>query len=174
MYSRRADHLTLYLGQKKDGSLLQELGGLDARLELVVDAYGSLPDRVEAVRVYSKSNPGQRLSYNSIPHVTLAVHEREGKAKDSNSITLWEPVEPFSIRGILQEKKLWDIEMQTEVSIKHDISLGRLVLKYFPNLKGHEIGEYTKRVQAWMDLNGLLNQIENQEKVEKYIESMEE
>jgi hypothetical protein len=44
-------------------------------------------------------------SANKIPHITLYVNTLAGgKPKDSNDITEWYSVDPFVVRGVLQEQ----------------------------------------------------------------------
>lgn len=44
-------------------------------------------------------------SKNAIPHITLAINPEGGKPKDSNDITKWQDIKPFSITGFVTEIK---------------------------------------------------------------------
>ncbi|KAJ3357088.1 hypothetical protein HDU83_008595 [Entophlyctis luteolus] len=189
-YAVKADHVTVSLGQAPP-DVLQALGGLNACITMRAIAWGSTPGNVVvAVKVEHEANdlaPASVvdnsipivLSTNATPHCTLYV-SNIGKARQSNDITDWRPFDsPISISGILSEKKVFGtrksvakIANASAAASKKDVSLGTLVKKYHPHLKGREIGEAVKRVQDWMETTFMDNVDGNLAPIEMYVSQM--
>lgn len=88
-----AHHMTINLGPLV-GTIRSEIGN---EVELEVHAIGK-SDKAVAIGVtgYTTSN--------AIPHVTIWVNVNDGgKPKDSNGITDWKSIEPFTVKGIVTE-----------------------------------------------------------------------
>lgn len=85
-----AHHMTITLGELKDKT------DIGKEVILKVTKMG-LSDMAMAVQVEGYH------SKNTIPHVTLAVNPNGGKPKDSNDITKWQDIKPFSITGFVTE-----------------------------------------------------------------------
>lgn len=92
-WKRSGHHMTINVGPAEDGpgaKFLQKL------VELEVRAF-AMDTNVAAVRVESECP-----SVNAIKHITLAVSPA-GSAKDANNLKNWTPVQPFKIRGMVEE-----------------------------------------------------------------------
>lgn len=87
------DHMTINIGPASEGPARDMLG---QPAEMQVRNIGVSPTAI-AVKVETKV-PSQ----NQVKHITLA-YGAGGTARDSNDIQKWEPVEPFVIRGTIQE-----------------------------------------------------------------------
>lgn len=94
-FEKLAHHMTLYMGNIKEEH--QHL--LGEYSDLIVHSF-SEDDKVMAVAVDSLSVP----TVNKIPHITLAVNRTAGgKPVMSNRLTEWKKIEPFRLRGRIEE-----------------------------------------------------------------------
>jgi hypothetical protein len=90
-----AHHMTLNLGAAAQGPASTWVGQV-VELRVVSLARG---ERVIAVGV-----EGPVPSSNARPHVTLAVDAAAGgRSREANALTWWEPVEPLTVWGTVQE-----------------------------------------------------------------------
>ena len=96
-WTRYAHHMTVSLGKS-----IPNQADLGKEVTLTVTALGQSDD---AVAVAVSGYP----SRNALPHITLAIPPG-GKPFNSNKITDWQPVEPFEIRGRLQDVKTYVAE----------------------------------------------------------------
>ncbi|KAJ3107353.1 hypothetical protein HDU97_004234 [Phlyctochytrium planicorne] len=199
-WSIRADHVTICMGLA-GGELIKPLGGQGGTVKLRVVARGELPGKVLAARVelaeipepFKPSNdedgendntsaatvmnnpsPMPRLSVNAVPHITIAVavgaHGRE-----SNDVKEWvELQEPFVLSGIVSEKKLVGLKGRSQPgnSKPKEVSLGALVMKHHPSLKGKEIGRAVTSVEKWMAKTFMDNLAQNSAAIEMFISNL--
>lgn len=86
-WSEKCHHVTLAMGTQ------DETYAAGAERVLTVTHYGEKAGRVTAFRV-----AGAGDSANKVPHVTIAV-AKGAKPVESNQITDWRAIEPFTIRG---------------------------------------------------------------------------
>ncbi len=85
-------HMTINLGKAKN----PELVGKEVALK-VVSVAGD--EKVIAVGV-----DADLPSKNTIKHITVAINPSNGgKAKHSNDLKIWKPIEPFTVNGIVKE-----------------------------------------------------------------------
>ena len=85
-------HMTINMGELRDKSLLGKECTLTAK------AVAS-DDKVMAVQVDTDVE-----SSNKIKHITVAVNRQNGgKPFFSNKLTNWTPIEPFTLKGVIQE-----------------------------------------------------------------------
>jgi hypothetical protein len=92
-----AHHMTLHMGKPRP----EEIPLLGTHTTLTIDAMAH-DEMVVAV----KATPWGVQSDNNTPHITLAVNRDEGgKPVMSNKLQDWEDVEPFNIRGRIEEVK---------------------------------------------------------------------
>lgn len=103
-WERKCHHMTFYLGNVKD----EHAQHIDKAFLLTVDAVGK-SDKAVALRVshihQCSQHPFVRIVLEkAVPHVTLLVNTLGGgKAKDSNDITEWEPLdEDIVLQGRLK------------------------------------------------------------------------
>ncbi|KAJ3193925.1 hypothetical protein HDU67_004951, partial [Dinochytrium kinnereticum] len=191
-WSIRADHVTVCMGQAgKD--LVNPLGGLGSVLRLKVIARGEITGKVVAVKVElaeaptpildenedgeseSTSSVSPRLSLNANPHITIAVAVG-AKGRDSNDIKTWDPLpNPFFLSGILGERKLVGLKGrggQPGNTKPKDVSLGGLVMKHHPSLKGREVGKAVGAVEKWMAKTFMDNLAQNAAAIELFITNL--
>jgi hypothetical protein len=94
------DHVTLTLNQ--DFKRLRTNGGKGSTVDLEAIAFGELPAFVLAVSVRTVS--GRKIDcWNKVPHITVGIGP-QGRAKQSNEITEWVPMEAVRLRGVVDEK----------------------------------------------------------------------
>ncbi|KAJ3026694.1 UNVERIFIED_CONTAM: hypothetical protein HDU68_005234 [Siphonaria sp. JEL0065] len=192
-YAIKAHHVTICMGKAPD-DLLQPLGGLGAPVCMKAVAFGSVKG-VVAVKIEldwkrtldvkkqtvteGKENEAvstttePRLTTNETPHCTMYV-SGSAKAKDSNLITEWVVLDhPLLVDGVIGEKKLYGIKTAPQREQKpKDVSLGALIKKYHPQVKGREIGDAVKRIEEWMDKTHMDNAAHCQPEIELYISNM--
>jgi hypothetical protein len=89
-------HMTINLADAEHGPAAEWVG---RTVELKVVALG-INDLSIAVKVETKVP-----SNSKIKHITLATSP-EGTPKDSNEIQKWSPIDPFKLRGIVQEVEI--------------------------------------------------------------------
>ncbi|KAJ3045402.1 folylpolyglutamate synthase [Rhizophlyctis rosea] len=168
-----ADHITICLGPAQE-KYVEPMGGLGATVHAFATAIGQIPNRITAIKVESDPCHLPLLSFNDTPHVTL-FFAPDAKAKESNDITEWTPLaEPIPITGTLREVSAVGIKgAEKKVQApKQAISIGNLVQKHHPGLKGKEIGEACKRVQVWMEKMVIENADTNRAMIEWYIQGL--
>lgn len=172
-WSIRADHVTVNLGPAQP-RFIERLGALGTQLKLKVTAIGDIYGKVQAVSVDFDDGSDAPFTANTVPHVTLYLAIHQGaKAKESNEILNWSPIEPFTISGTFKEKFIWGvrgIQAQDENTPKA-ISIGELILKHHPYLIGRRIGEAIQKVTSWMANQGVKNDPKNASRVENFIAS---
>ncbi|KAJ3119035.1 hypothetical protein HDU96_003210 [Phlyctochytrium bullatum] len=200
-WSIRAHHVTICMGQAGQ-EMVNFLGGMGAKVKLKVTARGTIPGKVVAVKVELAETPipklsaeeerdhedeeeaatrastslkSPRLSTNAVPHITLAVAVG-AHARESNDIKDWEPLfEPLILSGTIGEKKLVGLKGrgQSGVNAKpKEVSLGGLVMKHHPGLKGQEIGKAVRAVEKWMAKTFMDNLAQNSAAIELFITNL--
>ena len=107
-------------------------------------------------------------------HITLFISPN-GNAHQSNEITDWIPMEePLVLTAKLDVKFTTSLKFEPKaVIVKSPVSLGELVIRYHPNLKGKEIGLAVKHVQQWMSKLFVDNLESNRANIEYFIQKMD-
>lgn len=86
-------HMTIKMGELPDHLKSR----LNDKVSLTITAQGQ-SDKALALKISTD------LSQNAIPHITVAINANAGaKPKDSNYITEWKDMEPFTVEAIIQE-----------------------------------------------------------------------
>ncbi|KAJ3183680.1 hypothetical protein HDU85_002109 [Gaertneriomyces sp. JEL0708] len=172
-WSFRADHVTICMGPAKD-NLVEPLGGVGAEVDVCVTAVGSIPDRVLAVKVEQPSEDAPPLSENATPHITIAV-SIGAKAQESNHITEWTPLDaPFILTGTIKEKKVVGLQVERGPAQmkKKEVSIGNLIQKHHPHLKGRGIGMAVREVDEWMAKTFIENNGQNAAVIEWFVQGL--
>ena len=181
-WTKKADHVTINLG-KADYRILRGLGQLGEKILLRVYGFGELPEKIKAVRVEHAVNPEIQISSNYYPHITLGLAKYLGvKSRESNDIKEWYNIgEPLLVSGLIAEKTQWMVreirQNQDDTSAANkpqEVSIGDLVKKHHPELKGMFIGLAVNGVKKWMKENGVQNKAENLQAIEEFVASMAE
>ncbi|KAI8903515.1 hypothetical protein EDD86DRAFT_214629 [Gorgonomyces haynaldii] len=163
-WQTKADHVTLNLGPSKH-ELLQDkkLGDV---VEFEAIGFGSL-ECVQALQVKLVDIKSE----NTVPHITMFLSPT-GRAKQSNDILNWQPIEPLALGGIIRTHFLLGNKRQKTVQAKKPVSLGQLVKKHHPHLTGPDIGRAVQKVEQWMCKGFLENSLQNQPNIEFYVQTM--
>ncbi|KAJ2993948.1 hypothetical protein HDV02_001949 [Globomyces sp. JEL0801] len=165
----KATHMTVSHGTV-DEVMIEKLGGIGSKRVIQATHIGSIPGVCTALKI-DQSN---LVSMNAVMHITLHVSP-SGSAKDSNKIVDWiELDEPINLMTELQIKKVLGLKHEVIKSpVKQPISVGRLVTKHFPKLKGKQIAMAISLVNEWMSKTFIENNDENSATVEWYIQQMD-
>ncbi|KAJ3412944.1 hypothetical protein HDV05_008732 [Chytridiales sp. JEL 0842] len=179
----KADHMTVCLGPAPE-DVVEGLGGIGAQIKLHVVALGLTPNRVLAVKVEldqprNSSNdtipPAPKLSLNETPHITIAV-SHGCQAKESNDIQAWTalPAPHLILLGTLSHKIVTGIQRPPSALPQKpkEVSIGSLVLKHHPHLKGKEVGKAVGFVQKWMDKGFMDNAEANRARIEFFVSNL--
>jgi hypothetical protein len=126
-----------------------------------------------------------KISLNANPHITVAV-AHGAQAKESNDITTWIPFdaepnsetqEPLILQGHLSYKKVIGIQGRNSNNPAQtkpkEVSLGKLVMKHHPHLKGSEIGQAVKAVEEWMEKTFMDNSEANKACIELFVTNLD-
>ena len=96
-YDVKCHHMTITLGKLEDSGHIKYMED-ETIIPLVAYKIG-YSDKAIALKVSCPIN-----SKNEIPHITLcSINKNGGKPKDSNSIEIWESIEPILLSGKIKE-----------------------------------------------------------------------
>ena len=161
----KCDHMTVSFG-KLNESLVAEMGGLGTKHTIIATHFGIYRDTCVAVKLDST----RLRSENETMHITLYISQN-GSARQSNLITEWQRLpEPITLMGTLNVKKVTGIKTEPPPPIvKSEVSIGQLVIKYHPRLKGKEIGIMVDFVKRWMSQQLFVNLKGNRANIEYFV-----
>ena len=161
----KCDHMTISFG-KINESLVAEIGGLGTKHTMTATHFGIYNDNCMAVKL----DAAGLKSENETIHITLYISQ-SGNARQSNLITEWKSLpEPITLNGILDVKKVIGMKSALPPAIiKNEVSIGQLVMKHHPHLKGKEIGMMVDFVKRWMLQQFVVNLDENQANIEYFV-----
>ncbi|KAJ3328358.1 hypothetical protein HDU76_010112 [Blyttiomyces sp. JEL0837] len=170
------------------------LGGLGATVDLKVVSLGVTPDKVVAVKVVlanlldsdaaALANgieggiKSVKISKNDTPHVTMYV-AAGASARESNDVQNWNDVNddvPLILTGTVAERKLTGIKGKSAPGVTQkpkEVSIGSLVSKHHPHLKGKSIGMAVRMVEAWMAKGFMDNLSQNSAVIETFVANLE-
>jgi hypothetical protein len=184
---------------KADQTLIDKLGGLGSQLELFCTHIGEISEKCLALRVrideklshlddfklinrekhkaihnYIKSGDiTGRGGEEIVPLIPIYV-SKKSTSKICNSITVWSELsEPIILSGELQYRTTIGVLRETILVDKKDVSIGSLVRKHFPALKGKEIGMVCKFVERWMEKTFMVNLASNEAMIEFHIQQLD-
>ncbi|KAL2913651.1 hypothetical protein HK105_206811 [Polyrhizophydium stewartii] len=168
----KADHVTVSLGAAPD-DVVAAMGGLGARVSFWAVDVGEIEGSVRAVRVLGEAAPGARALVTCKPtaYVTLCVAPR-GIARQALDISAWQPIgEPVPLTGTLEHVMIMDLKPappRAAVTPK-DVSIGALVKKHHPELRGRMIGAACAVIEQWMSKTFIENLEANRANIEFFI-----
>ena len=162
----KSDHMTVSFG-KINQELVDEMGGLCSVHRLLITHFGSYKDCCSAVKV---DPDGKVKSENEVMHITLFISQ-SGNARQSNLITEWQPLPTLlELQGTLDVKKVMGMKAEPPPPvIKNEVSIGQLVMKHHPHLKGKQIGIMVAHVNKWMSKQFVVNLEGNKANIEFFI-----
>ncbi|KAI8855285.1 hypothetical protein BC829DRAFT_485782 [Chytridium lagenaria] len=189
----RADHVTICMGQAGK-ELIHPLGGIGGVIKLKVVAKGLLTGKVLAVQVELAEPPQSlvdedendeveekqngsalpRISTNAIAHITIAVAVG-AHGRQSNDIKDWTRVDkPFILTGVVGERRLVGLKGRGQGgnTKPKEVSVGGLVMKHHPALKGKDIGKAVGLVEKWMSKTFMDNLAQNAAAIELFITNL--
>jgi hypothetical protein len=158
--------MTIGLGPARE--LVDQMGGLGARVAMEAVAFGQLPGRVQAVRVEAPAHASRPLlSKNAIKHVTLHVAPG-AKPAESNDIPDWPELEhafPCMV-GRIAEVRITRIRPhRPPAPPPAAVSLGRVVQEVHPHLRGRAIGQAVAQLQGDMQAQGIANATDEEPRI---------
>lgn len=165
----KSDHMTVSFGSANE-EMIEKLGGLESTHTMIATHIGNYNDLCIALKLDTSTG---LVSENETPHITLHVSQA-GNARLSNQITEWTFLDaPIELKGKLNVKKVTGIKEEPVKPIeKQQVSLGELVLKHHPHLKGKEIGSAVEKVKDWMAKQFVVNEDGNRANIEYFIENL--
>ena len=172
-WALKAHHMTVSFGEASNETVT-EMGGFGSMHIMTVTHFGEIEGRVQAVRI-TKSGKSKHpiITTNAVPHITLQI-STTGVSRDSNDITEWKPVEQFEVCGTLQNTMITDlVRRPSEAQTANAVSVGSLVMKHHPTLKGKSIGVVCRRVEDWMSKTFIENLETNRSMIEWFIQSLD-
>ncbi|KAJ3076405.1 hypothetical protein HK102_005426 [Quaeritorhiza haematococci] len=94
------------------------------------------------------------------------------KKRESNTITAWKPLpNPLFLTGTITVKTVMGLKKDGSKhrNQKKEVSIGDLVLKYYPTLKGRAVGLACREVEQWMEKGFMENADQNRAAIECWI-----
>ncbi|KAJ2157092.1 hypothetical protein GGF46_004744 [Coemansia sp. RSA 552] len=177
-WRRACNHMTVVLGPASDEELVTDIGAkMGERVELVVDAVGTIPDRVIAVRVTQvRALGGQQVPVAlGTPHITVAFNEPERiRPSEARYIRRWRALHGGSmvLQGTVGEHHLTTAEIVRPVVVKDDVSIGGAVCRRWPELRGREIGAAVVDVRRQMAEQGIENTEANRGRIAEVVDQL--
>ncbi len=164
----KSDHMTVSFGAINQ-EFVDAMGGLDSFHFLTATHVGRLNSCV-AIKIDSCN----LKSENTNMHITLFISS-DGNARHSNEITEWILLEePIVLKARLDVKFTTSLKLEPgPVIVKSPVSLGELVIRHHPHLKGKEIGLVVKHVQQWMSKLFVDNLESNRASIEFFIQKLD-
>ena len=165
----KCEHMTVSFG-RADKIMMETLGGVGTVHALVATHVGAIEDCVVALKIDSTG----LVSENSIMHVTLYISPN-GKSRKSNDITEWKVLDnPMILSGVLGTKVVTGMTSDVHTPVlKLPVSIGDLVLKHHPVLKGKNVGIVVNYVKEWMGKQFVENEDSNRANIEFFIQSID-
>ncbi|KAJ1960428.1 hypothetical protein GGI12_003809 [Dipsacomyces acuminosporus] len=155
--------MTIALGPAVSERLDKDLGvQLGDHVELAVDTIGTIANAVIAVgvsEIRTQSGPRQPVA-EGIPHITIAYNEPAGyRPVYAANIRHWKPLRPeqLVLKGTIREHMLTTASIVRPELKADEVSIGRLVCQFWPNLKGKDIGLAVAEARGRMAKQGVEN-----------------
>ncbi|KAJ1818372.1 hypothetical protein LPJ56_003853 [Coemansia sp. RSA 2599] len=181
-WSRPLGYMHLAVGRASPQELEAMVGAqLGARLELVADAIGSLPNSVIAVRISHVRVSGKQLqlsagSFSATPYITVAYNRPAGfRPEYASNIKTWRPLRSgeLVLRGMVREHTVTGAYIvKQQPKIADEVSVGALVCQAWPKLRGKDIGAAVADVRARMEEHGVANLECNRDKITRIVKSL--
>ncbi|KAJ1664748.1 hypothetical protein EV178_003819 [Coemansia sp. RSA 1646] len=177
-----ANHMMLVNeGEDSEAVLENELGAKDGdKVTIVVDCIGTIPGSTIAVRVSEvKDMQGNVLKPRlgrdeAVAYITVAYNGVEGfRLSRSDKIKRWRPLASggLVLDGTIGKHYLTAASLVMPKPVINEVSIGRLVCHYWPDLRGKEIGNKISEINQRLADVGIENMEENKDKIENIVKS---
>ncbi|KAJ2522384.1 hypothetical protein GGI11_001745 [Coemansia sp. RSA 2049] len=185
-----ATHMVLVdEGDASETVLQTQLGAKDGDIvTVVVDCIGTIPGATIAVRVAEVRDAlGNALKpkpntddndidegNNSTPYITVAYNGVEGyRLSRGDNIRRWRPLASgrLVLEGVIGKHSLTAASLVMPKPVINEVSVGRLVCNYWPELRGKEIGTKISEINRRLDERGIENLQINKDAIEEIVKS---
>ncbi|KAJ2450174.1 hypothetical protein EV183_004461 [Coemansia sp. RSA 2336] len=177
-WTAAADHMTIALGPLSDEGLAAKVGAvMGEKVELAVDTVGSIGGAIIAVQVSQiRAANGRTMSPTcDIPHITVAYNGLQRARPDyASRIRNWRPLRngQLILNGVVGEHHLTTASIVMPQVVKDEVSIGGLVCRRWPELKGKDIGMAVASVRQIMANEDVDNLEVNRERISHIVDSL--
>ncbi|KAJ1899580.1 hypothetical protein LPJ81_004114 [Coemansia sp. IMI 209127] len=168
-------------GATSETVLENEVGAKSGdRVTIVVDCIGTMYGATIAVRVAEvKDMQGNVLTPRlgrdeAVPYITVAYNGLEGfRLSRTDSIKRWRPLVSgrLVLDGTIGKHFLTASSLVMPKPVINEVSIGRLVCHYWPELRGKEIGAKVSEINQRLSEDGIENLEENKDRIEDIVKS---
>ncbi|KAH6562277.1 hypothetical protein BASA83_005080 [Batrachochytrium salamandrivorans] len=183
-WKSRARDIIINMGQAP-GDVIDAMGGIGAHITMTATDVGEVPNCLRAIRVAPSGGLSTMpiVSLTSSMQVVLCVSPT-CVLSEPNTIETWTPLsEPFEVSGSLSYVMIKNLKsllpvigsdgtlLKRNSMTPKDVSIGALITKYYPLLKGRQIGAACQVVNDWMSKTFMENIENNRADIEFFIQS---
>ncbi|KAJ2547791.1 hypothetical protein EV175_005076 [Coemansia sp. RSA 1933] len=179
---KEANHMVFVNKGTDSEAVLTDVVGAKSgdKVTVVVDCIGTIPGAMIAARVAEvRDMQGKVLKHrldpeDSVPYITVAYNGLEGfRLSQSNRINKWRPLTSgrIALDGTIGKHYLTASTLVMPKPVINEVSIGRLVCHYWPELSGKEIGAKVSEINQRLDDNGIENLEENKDRIEDIVKS---
>ncbi|KAJ1559707.1 hypothetical protein HK405_009623 [Cladochytrium tenue] len=194
VWATRADRAVLCLG-RAPRELLQSFGGSGATVVLRAVSVGVVPDRVVAVRVErvggdtaaaTTSVDETAATAAAAAAVEIGLHvvvyvAAGAKAREAERIAEWVPLaQPVELSATVALQRATGLRRTAaagagagDAGRPREVSIGDLVMRHHPQLKGRQIGVAVRVVREWMEKTFIENLTQNAALVEAFVSNLD-
>ncbi|KAJ1866503.1 hypothetical protein LPJ78_001764 [Coemansia sp. RSA 989] len=178
-WTTTADHMTIALGPLNDEELAIRVGAvMGEKVELAIDSIGTIGGAILAVKVSQiRTANGHAMSPSTcdVPHITVAYNEPQRiRPEYASRIRNWRPLRNgrLVLNGVVGEHHLTTASIVMPQVVKDEVSIGGLVCRRWPELKGKDIGMAVASVRQIMANEDIDNLEVNRERISHIVDSL--
>ncbi|KAJ2847031.1 hypothetical protein IWW36_004060 [Coemansia brasiliensis] len=178
-WTTTADYMTIALGPLTDEELTARVGAvMGEKVELAVDNIGTIGGAILAVQVSQiRTEGGHAISPCTcdIPHITVAYNGPQRiNPEYASRIRNWQPLRNgrLILNGVVGEHHLTTASIVMPEVVKDEVSIGGLVCRRWPELKGKDIGMAIANVRRTMIDKDIGNLEVNRERISHIVDSL--